>query len=154
VIDSTAITGKDSPALLNYSYVLKPIQEEKIMIKLKSGLLMLALTLVLGACATTEPEPPNPLIGAWLLTISSPIGEMALNLNVNPDLTAEMTSEDLGSAPLENLVLAGDALSFQTTVDAQGQILTLVFNGVMGVDAFSGSFDTDFGAIPASAVRQ
>ena len=122
------------------------------MIKLKSGLLTLALTLVLGACAATE--PPNPLIGEWLLTISSPVGEMALNLTVNPDLTGEMTSEDLGSAPLENVVLADDALSFQTTVDAQGQILTLVFNGVMGEDAFSGSFDTDFGAIPASAVRQ
>jgi hypothetical protein len=122
------------------------------MIKLKSGLLTLALTLFLGACAATE--PPNPMIGAWLLTISSPIGEMALNLNVNPDLTGEMTSDDLGSAPLENLVLTDNAVSFQTTIDAQGQILTLVFNGVMGVDAFSGSFDTDFGAIPASAVRQ
>jgi hypothetical protein len=122
------------------------------MIKLKSGLLTLVLTFVLGACTATE--PPNPLVGAWLLTISSPIGEMALNLNVNPDLTGAMTSEDLGSAPLTNLALNDNAVSFQTTIDAQGQVLTLVFNGVMGEDSFSGSFDTDFGAIPARAVRQ
>lgn len=118
--------------------------------KMTLSSLFIALILVLGACAST---PPNPLIGAWLLTISSPVGEMALNLNINEDLTGEMTSDDLGSAPIENLMLEENAVSFQTTIDAQGQLLTLVFNGEMEENGFSGNFDTDFGAIPARAVR-
>lgn len=125
------------------------------MIKLKLGSLLVAVAFILGACASTPATPPNPLIGDWTLTISSPVGEMALDLAVNPDLTGTMSSADLGSAPLENLTLNGEAVSFATTIDAQGQVLTLEFTGAMtGPDAFGGSFDTDFGAIPANAVRK
>jgi hypothetical protein len=125
------------------------------MIKLKLGSLLIAVAFILGACASTPATPPNPLVGAWTLTISSPVGEMALDLVVNPDLTGTMSSADLGSAPLENLALNGEAVSFATTIDAQGQVLTLEFNGALNnQDAFSGSFDTDFGAIPARAVRK
>ena len=120
--------------------------------KMTFSSLLVALVLVLGACAASA--PPNPLVGAWLLTISSPVGEMALNLNINEDMSGEMTSDDLGSAPLANLALVDNAVSFDTTIDAQGQILTLVFNGFLGEDGFNGNFDTDFGAIPARAVRR
>lgn len=113
--------------------------------------LVLVFSLLLAACATT---PPNPLVGAWAMTIQSPIGEMAVDINVNPDLTGQMTSADLGAASLDNILVADQAVSFETTVDAQGQMLTLRFRGTLEGDQLTGNFDTDFGAIPASATRQ
>jgi hypothetical protein len=125
------------------------------MIKLKLGSMLLSIAFILGACTAGSATPPNPLVGNWLLTISSPVGEMALDLAVNPDLSGTMSSSDLGSAPLQSLSLNDQAVSFSTTIDAQGQVLTLDFTGAMSSqNEFSGSFDTDFGAIPARAVRK
>lgn len=110
-----------------------------------------AVALLLSACAGTS--APHPLVGAWEITIETPIGAMNANLNVNEDMSGALSSQDLGSAPLTGVTVNGDAVNFSTVVDAQGQSLTLVFAGTVTGDLMSGSFNTDFGAIPVSGRR-
>jgi hypothetical protein len=130
----------------------KQINGEVIM-KSKFGSLVMGalIALFLNACASTEPV--NPLVGAWLITIDTPIGSMDANINVNTDLTGEMTSQDLGSAPLTGVSVEGDAVRFTAAVNAQGTALTLAFTGTVEGDSLSGSFNTDFGAIPVTGRR-
>lgn len=109
------------------------------------------VALFISACASVS--EPHPLVGDWVITIDTPIGAMDANLSVNEDLSGEMSSQDLGGAPLEAVTVNGDDVSFSTTVDAQGQSMTLVFNGTVIDDALSGSFNTDFGAIPVTGRR-
>lgn len=120
--------------------------------KIGSLITGMVVALFLSACATTS-EPVNPLVGAWLITIDTPIGSMDANINVNTDLTGEMTSQDLGSAPLTGVAVDGQAVRFTAAVNAQGQALTLAFSGTVDGDSLSGSFNTDFGAIPVTGRR-
>lgn len=122
------------------------------MMKTRIGSLLMgfAVALLLAACATTA---PNPLVGDWEITIETPIGAMTANLTVNPDLSGQMTSQDLGAAALAGVSVTGDAVAFSTTVNAQGQSLTLAFAGNVAGDSLTGSFNTDFGAIPVSGRR-
>lgn len=119
--------------------------------RIGSLLIGIAVALLLSACAGTS--APHPLVGGWEITIETPIGAMNANLNVNEDMSGELSSQDLGSAPLTGVTVNGDAVNFSTVVDAQGQTLTLVFAGTVVGDLISGSFNTDFGAIPVSGRR-
>ncbi|MDO8907650.1 MAG: hypothetical protein Q7W55_04015 [Pseudohongiella sp.] len=120
--------------------------------KIGSVLMGFAVALFLSACASTA-SAPHPLVGAWEITIETPIGAMNANLLVNQDMSGQLSSQDLGSAPLTGITVNGDAVNFSTVVDAQGQSLTLVFAGTVVGDLMSGSFNTDFGAIPVSGRR-
>lgn len=110
-----------------------------------------AVALLLSACAGTS--APHPLVGAWTITIETPIGAMDANLLVNEDMSGQLSSPDLGSSPLTGVTVNGNAVNFSTTIDAQGQSLALVFAGTVTGDLMSGSFNTDFGAIPVSGRR-
>lgn len=107
----------------------------------------------LGACAGMF-QPANPLVGEWDATISTPMGNMNSTLVVRDDLTGEMRSPELGAASLDNIVVDGNDVSFSTTVDAQGQMMTLDFTGQVDGDELEGSFDTAFGALSVSGTRQ
>jgi ABC-type glycerol-3-phosphate transport system substrate-binding protein len=119
--------------------------------RIGSLLMAFAAAVLLSACAGTS--APHPLVGAWEITIETPIGSMNANLQVNEDMSGELTSQELGAASLDGITVDGDAVSFSTTVDAQGQSLMLVFAGTVVGDVMSGSFNTDFGAIPVSGRR-
>ncbi len=120
--------------------------------KIGSLITGMVVALFLSACATTEPV--SPLVGNWLITIDTPIGSMDANINVNTDLTGEMTSVDLGSAPLSGVTIDGQAVSFTAAANAQGQALSLAFSGTVDGDSLTGSFNTDFGALAVSGRRQ
>lgn len=120
--------------------------------KIGSLITGIVVALFLSACATTEPV--SPLVGNWLITIDTPIGSMDANINVNTDLTGEMTSVDLGSAPLSGVTIDGQAVSFTAAANAQGQALSLAFSGTVDGDSLTGSFNTDFGALAVSGRRQ
>ncbi|MDP2282956.1 MAG: hypothetical protein Q8L06_02360, partial [Pseudohongiella sp.] len=66
----------------------------------------------------------------------------------------EMSSTDLGSAALNGITVDGEAVQFSTTVNAQGQSITLAFNGKVAGDQLSGQFNTDFGPIAVTGTRQ
>jgi hypothetical protein len=126
--------------------------EVKMRSKIGSLITGIVVALFLSACATTEPV--SPLVGNWLITIDTPIGSMDANINVNTDLTGEMTSVDLGSAPLSGVTIDGQAVSFTAAANAQGQALSLAFSGTVDGDSLTGSFNTDFGALAVSGRRQ
>lgn len=109
------------------------------------------VALFISACASVS--EPHPLVGNWLITIDTPIGSMDANLNINEDMSGTLNSQDLGSAPLNAVTVNDDAVSFNTVVDAQGQSMTLSFTGIVQEDSLSGSFNTDFGAIPVTGRR-
>jgi hypothetical protein len=117
--------------------------------KLVAGMLM---ALFLAACAGTG-AAPHPAVGNWSITIDTPIGSMNADLVINADLSGEMRSTDLGSAPLHSVAVDGEALRFATNVDAQGTALTLAFTGTVTGDDMRGSFNTDFGAIQVTGRR-
>ena len=122
--------------------------------KTKFGSLVMgfAVAILLTACAGTS--APHPLVGGWAITIDTPVGSMAGNLNINPDMTGEMSSTELCSAALTGITVDGETVQFSTTIDAQGQSLTLAFNGTVTGDQLAGQFNTDFGPIAVSGVRQ
>lgn len=119
--------------------------------KIGSLITGVVVALFISACASVS--EPHPLVGGWAITIDTPIGSMDANLNVNENLSGEMSSQDLGSAPLDAVSVEGEAVRFSTTVDAQGQSMTLVFSGTVVDDQLNGSFNTDFGAIPVRGQR-
>lgn len=120
--------------------------------KIGSLITGMVVALFLSACATTAPV--SPLVGNWLVTIDTPIGAMDANINVNTDLTGEMTSQDLGVAPLSGVTVDGQSVSFTAAANAQGQALSLAFSGTVDGDALTGSFNTDFGALQVTGRRQ
>lgn len=79
---------------------------------------------------------------------------MAATLDVTPDLMGTMSSGDLGNTALQGITVTENAVSFNVVVDAQGQTLALSFAGIIDGDNLTGNFDSDFGAIPVTAVRQ
>jgi hypothetical protein len=127
--------------------------EGDFIMRTKIGSLITGVMLALFISACASVSEPHPLVGGWVITIDTPIGAMDANLNINEDLTGDMSSQDLGAAPLDAVSADGENVSFSTTVDAQGQTMTLVFSGTVIEDQLSGSFNTDFGAIPVTGRR-
>jgi hypothetical protein len=93
-------------------------------------------------------------VGVWDVSINTPVGVMGATLDVSPDLMGSMSSAELGATELQGITVTGNAVSFNVVVDAQGQTLALSFAGTIEGDNLSGNFDSDFGAIPVTAVRQ
>ncbi len=116
------------------------------------GSIIVAAALLIAACASSM--PPNPLIGMWDVSIDTPVGVMAATIDIKSDMTGTMFSDDLGAATLDNVMSVDNSVTFQTTIDAQGQMLTLDFTGTVAGDTLAGNFDTDFGAIAVTGVRQ
>lgn len=114
--------------------------------------IIVAAALLLAACVSSA--PPNPLVGMWDISIDTPVGVMGATIDVKPDLTGTMFSDDLGAATLDNVMSMDNSVTFKTTVDAQGQMLTLDFTGTIAGDTLAGNFDTDFGAIAVTGVRK
>ncbi len=110
------------------------------------------LALALAACAGLG--QPHPIVGEWDATISTPMGAMNAGLLVNEDMTGEMRSPELGATALDDVTVEGDQVSFSTTVDAQGMMLTLNFDGMVEGDSLSGHFNSDFGEIAMTATRR
>ncbi len=117
--------------------------------KLLGGALV-AMVLVLVGCAAAV----NPAVGAWNITMITPLGAMPVVLTLAADGTGSMASDGLGNAPITGITFDGPAVNFSTSIDAQGQQLTLIFTGTVEGDAINGEFGSDFGAFAVTGTRQ
>lgn len=79
---------------------------------------------------------------------------MDSNLDVNSDLSGTMSSPELGAARLDSVTVDGERVGFSVDVNAEGQMLTLVFNGTVEGDLLRGNFNTDFGNVPVTGRRR
>lgn len=118
--------------------------------KLVSGWLVLSFTVLVG-CAVGG---GNPAVGAWDVEMNTPVGAVPAVLTINADGTGSMAADGLGEAPINGITVEGNAVNFSADLDAQGQTLTLDFNGIITGDSLAGEFGSDFGAFDVSGTRQ
>ena len=117
--------------------------------KLTSGLLALALTVLVG-CAASTPAG----VGVWSIEMNTPLGAMPATLTINEDGSGSMAADGMGSAPLSGIAFDGNSVAFSASIDAQGQSITLDFTGAVSGDSISGEFGSDFGAFGVTGTRQ
>jgi hypothetical protein len=116
--------------------------------KLLGGSLM-AMVLVLASCAASVP----PAVGVWDIEMNTPLGAMPAVLTISEDGTG-MMSGDLGEQSISGIMFDGDAINFTAALEAQGQSITLSFDGAVDGDALTGEFGSDFGAFGVTGTRQ
>ena len=117
--------------------------------KIVSGLLVASLAILVGCAAAT-----NPAVGAWDISMNTPLGAMPAVLTINADGSGSMAADGLGEAPLSGIMVDGNAVNFSAEVDAQGQSLVLEFSGTVDGDSLAGEFGSDFGAFGVTGTRQ
>lgn len=86
------------------------------------------------------------IAGTWNLVSDSQLGVLERVLTVNDDLSGTYASED-AEFSVENLTEDGDAITFDVTLEAQGQELPLSFVGKLDGDALAGDFMMDGGSV-------
>ena len=114
-----------------------------------SGLLAMALALLVGCAASTPPA-----VGVWAVEMNTPLGALPATLTINEDGTGTMAADGMGSAPISGINFDGNALAFDAEIDAQGQTIVLEFSGSVEGDSMSGEFGSDFGAFGVTGTRR
>ena len=117
--------------------------------RITGGSLFLAL-MILAGCASGPP----PAVGMWGMNMNTPVGMIPVTLTLNQDGTGSMVAENLGEAPVSDVVYDGANVTFIAEVDAQGQSVALDFSGAVEGDVIAGSFSSDFGELAVSGTRQ
>ena len=111
----------------------------------------LAFTLVwLFGCAASTP----PAVGVWGVEMNTPLGNIPATMTINADGSGSMAADQLGEAPISGITFDGNGVAFETSIDAQGQSLTLQFNGNIDGDSLTGEFGSDFGSFGVTGNRQ
>jgi len=108
----------------------------------------LALGLVAAACSQgppPEPPPPPPLnpVGVYNVTIDAQGTQMGGSLTINGEAGAYTGSieTDLGGAPLSEIEVAGQEVTFLIDIPEASLAFTLTFED----DSFTGEFDGSMG---------
>jgi hypothetical protein len=107
----------------------------------------IALAIVLLAAPYAEAQ--SAIAGTWKLTFQTDQGAVEADMILNqdgPKLTGTLASPQ-GEAPMEG-TFTDNKLLLSLTVDAQGQVLTITFSGVLEKDTLKG--DVDFGGFGAA----
>jgi hypothetical protein len=94
--------------------------------------------------------------GAWKMTFQTDQGAVDADMTLKqdgPKVTGSLTSPQ-GEAPVEGTFTDGKLL-LSLTVDAQGQVLTITFDGVLEKDTLKGNVDFGgFGSATWAASRK
>jgi hypothetical protein len=93
--------------------------------------------------------------GEWTVVTDAGGQETTSVINVSladGAVTGTITG-DAGTAPLVNPAFEGNTLTFDITIDAQGQELELKFSGAISGDSMEVSWGSEFGDFPGEASR-
>lgn len=110
-----------------------------------------SILVLLTACAGGGAV--NPIVGTWNTVATTPLGDQAAVWTIAADGTG-MMSGDAGDQAIDGIMMDGNTISFDVTVDAGGQSLDLSFSGSVEGNSLSGEFGSDFGAFAVSGTRQ
>ena len=113
---------------------------------------VLAVVLLAASYAFAQ----SAVAGAWKMTFQTDQGAVEADMTLKQDgqkVTGSLNSPQ-GEAPLEG-TFTDSKLVMSLTVDAQGQVLTITFAGVLEKDTLKGDVDFGgFGAATWSATRK
>ncbi len=90
----------------------------------------------------TRASSESPIAGLWKITSESQLGTLERDLVVYKSGKAKYVTEEQ-SFDVENLAVDGDAVTFDVTLDLQGQELALAFEGTYAEDSLTGQFMMD-----------
>ena len=111
---------------------------------------ILSISALLAACAGTSTPPA---VGVWDVSLNTPIGAQEAVLTIAPDGSGSF-SGDQGEQAFTGAVFEGNTFSYTTTIEAQGQSLTLDVSGTVEGDSLDGEFNTPFGPFPLTGTRR
>lgn len=106
----------------------------------------------------TTGEMPKVLqvAGTWSLTIDAPGQSLPVTLILTQQgdkVSGKMEAQQLGGSDIKSGLVTATNLTFDATVNFQGQSLDLSFSGKITGNQISGSVSTPMGAIPFSGVK-
>jgi hypothetical protein len=87
--------------------------------------------------------------GKWSLTMNTPIGVQTLTV----DLDARLLKSKLGESTLENIVIAGNDISFGSMLKTPIGAVQAQFKGTTNADKISGLCTTSIGEEPFEGQR-
>ena len=90
----------------------------------------------------TRAAMESPIAGTWKITSESQLGTLKRDLVVYKSGKAKYVTEEQ-SFDVENLAVEGSAVTFDVTLDVQGQEFTLAFDGTYEGDSLTGQFLMD-----------
>ncbi len=88
----------------------------------------------------------SPIAGTWKITSESALGTLERDLVVYKSGKAKYVTEEQ-SFTVENLAVEADAVTFDVTLEIQGQELPLAFEGTYDGDSLTGQFLADGNAV-------
>jgi imidazolonepropionase-like amidohydrolase len=103
----------------------------------------------------TEAPKVLQVAGVWNITIEAPGQALPLTLTLTQQgdkVTGKMSGEGLGT-DIKNGMVSGNTLSFDATVNFQGQTFDLSISGKITGTQIEGTVSTPMGAIPFSGAK-
>ncbi len=112
------------------------------------------LTSEMGEMAVTGGRAVDGgIAGTWDVVSNSQLGELKRTLIVKDDMTGTYASDE-ATWDIAALKVEGDAVTFDVTVDVQGQAMPLSFKGVLAGDALTGEFFADGSSVSQVAGKR
>lgn len=97
-------------------------------------------------------ETQLAIVGTWDVTSESELGTLQRTLVVNPSLSGVYKSDE-AEWPISNVAQSGNDVTFDVTVNVQGQELPLTFEGVIDGDILAGELKSELGNGVVTAKR-
>ncbi len=92
-----------------------------------------------SAATAAASAEPSAIVGSWDVAGQSPEGPFEAKMVVDPDLTGRLITDE-GEVPIENVEAEGSEVTFEMTINAQGQEILLEFEGAIDGDSLDGDF--------------
>ena len=91
---------------------------------------------------------PNMAIGDWVLTVSSPQGDLQvdMSLKLDGDKIVGTINSALGGGEIKDGKMDGNKLSLPANLDVQGTAVPITFNAVIDGSTMKGSIDSPQGS--------
>ncbi len=126
-----------------------------------SGLLLLVFGFLIGCAGTKKLSPYAAVLGDWDYTVmNTPQGDIGGTIHFEESedgtLMGYMTSElSYGQAELRNLVMEGNTVTYNATLDVDGQSIELTSTANVEGMTMTGSTDaTGYGTFETKATRK
>jgi hypothetical protein len=118
--------------------------------KVINGLMALCLIILVGCAGGV-----SPAVGTWDLALATPLGSLPAVLVMSENGAGSLSSAELGSAQISDIVFDGNLVSFPLDLEIQEDVtLSLQFSATIAGDMLEGEATSDFGPFAVTGSRQ